>query len=285
MEGSFRLKHDLSKGEVPFYSPRGHLPHAHAQKLTKILDKFPLFNFFPLYLYRSNHSGKGSSGSLPSSSGACTIVGGSGTSGIGNGIPNPDESANNGEYYNNNHSGGDNSLGSEVCDVPYEVANQKRHVSILIQAFHFKCLFDLTTKLGKLFCLFSYTYAVYVWADYKRHSTIINSAAYSISMTITIHLQFREVKRFLVKLNLYLLKHSTRLYMDSKATIHQSAQIPNENQIVFQIYTLFPCILHYAFSNFLSVLLSLFHQSLQHKYNTHTYILILHALGAYNQIR
>lgn len=80
---------------------------------------------------RSNHSGKGSSGSLPSSSGACAggSAAGGGASGVGNGVPNPDDAASNGEYFNNNHSGGDNSVGSEVCDVPYEVANQKRHVS------------------------------------------------------------------------------------------------------------------------------------------------------------
>lgn len=72
---------------------------------------------------RSNHSGNnGSSGSLPSSGG-----GGNGANGVSS--MNSDD-GNNGEYFNNNHgAGGDNSLGSEVCDVPYEVANQKRHVS------------------------------------------------------------------------------------------------------------------------------------------------------------
>lgn len=74
---------------------------------------------------RSNHSGNnGSSGSLPSSGG-----GGNGANGVSS--MNSDD-GNNGEYFNNNHgAGGDNSLGSEVCDVPYEVANQKRHVSII----------------------------------------------------------------------------------------------------------------------------------------------------------
>lgn len=31
---------------------------------------------------------------------------------------------------NNNNNSADNSAGAEICDVPYEVANQKRHVSI-----------------------------------------------------------------------------------------------------------------------------------------------------------
>lgn len=78
--------------------------------------------------FRSNHSGNnGSSGSLPSS-------GGNGVSSL-----NSDET-NNSEYLNNNNNSADISAGAEICDVPYEVANQKRHVSWkLTQFFHFDC--------------------------------------------------------------------------------------------------------------------------------------------------
>lgn len=68
----------------------------------------------------SNHSGNnGSSGSLPSSG-----IGGNGVSSL-----NSDET-NNSEYLNNNNNSADNGAGAEICDVPYEVANQKRHVRI-----------------------------------------------------------------------------------------------------------------------------------------------------------
>lgn len=75
---------------------------------------------FATFNYRSNHSGNnGSSGSLPSSG-----IGGNGVSSS----LNSDET-NNSEYLNNNNNSADNGAGAEICDVPYEVANQKRHVS------------------------------------------------------------------------------------------------------------------------------------------------------------
>lgn len=85
----------------------------------------------------SNHSGNnGSSGSLPS--------GGNGVSSL-----NSDET-NNSEYLNNNNNSADISAGAEICDVPYEVANQKRHVSstpwpsyklsyLMFNSFQIKC--------------------------------------------------------------------------------------------------------------------------------------------------
>ena len=77
------------------------------------------FLLFIPFIYRSNHSGNnGSSGSLPSSG-----IGGNGVSSL-----NSDET-NNSEYLNNNNNSAENGAGAEICDVPYEVANQKRHVS------------------------------------------------------------------------------------------------------------------------------------------------------------
>lgn len=85
-----------------------------------IHDKFICFFCYAIN-YRSNHSGNnGSSGSLPSSG-----IGGNGVSSL-----NSDET-NNSEYLNNNNNSADNGAGAEICDVPYEVANQKRHVSFV----------------------------------------------------------------------------------------------------------------------------------------------------------
>lgn len=67
---------------------------------------------FNLFLYSSNHSGNnGSSGSLPSSAGPSLNS----------------EDINNGDHLLNNNTV-DNGI-AEVCDVPDDVANQKRHVS------------------------------------------------------------------------------------------------------------------------------------------------------------
>lgn len=98
----------------------------HTKKGNKIssLHTSSIFHYFRLFVFncRSNHSGNnGSSGSLPSSG-----IGGNGVSSL-----NSDET-NNSEYLNNNNNSADNSAGAEICDVPYEVANQKRHVSSLM---------------------------------------------------------------------------------------------------------------------------------------------------------
>lgn len=70
--------------------------------------------FYNLFPYRSNHSGNnGSSGSLPSSAGPSL---------------NSDD-INNGDHLLNNNTV-DNGI-TEVCDVPDDVANQKRHVSTI----------------------------------------------------------------------------------------------------------------------------------------------------------
>ena len=77
------------------------------------------------------HSGNnGSSGSLPSS-------GGGGVSSI-----NSDD-INNGEHLLNNNNTLESGGGvAEVCDVPDEVANQKRHVSSMI------CWFERNDSCG-----------------------------------------------------------------------------------------------------------------------------------------
>lgn len=90
-------------------------------KLSSCISRRKKSNLICLrnFNYRSNHSGNnGSSGSLPSSG-----IGGNGVSSL-----NSDET-NNSEYLNNNNNSADNGAGAEICDVPYEVANQKRHVS------------------------------------------------------------------------------------------------------------------------------------------------------------
>lgn len=71
-----------------------------------------------LFLYSSNHSGNnGSSGSLPSSAGPSLNS----------------EDINNGDHLLNNNTV-DNGI-AEVCDVPDDVANQKRHVSNKFMSF------------------------------------------------------------------------------------------------------------------------------------------------------
>lgn len=85
-----------------------------------IQNYFQLIEWFCILINdRSNHSGNnGSSGSLPSSS-----IGGNGVTSL------TTDETNNCEYLNINNNSAENSAGAEVCDVPYEVANQKRHVS------------------------------------------------------------------------------------------------------------------------------------------------------------
>lgn len=78
-----------------------------------------IFSFF--FFYRSNHSGNnGSSGSLPSSAGPSL---------------NSEDISNGDHLLNNNPI--DNGI-AEICDVPEEVANHKRHVSN--QFFFVPCL-------------------------------------------------------------------------------------------------------------------------------------------------
>lgn len=79
---------------------------------------------------RSNHSGgnNGSSGSLSASAGGGGGAGcGSGNGGIVSSSLNFSDDINNGDHLLNNNTM-DNGI-AEVCDVPDDVANQKRHVS------------------------------------------------------------------------------------------------------------------------------------------------------------
>lgn len=79
------------------------------------------FVYFDFLLFSSNHSGNnGSSGSLPSSAGPSLNS----------------EDINNGDHLLNNNNTVDNGI-AEVCDVPDDVANQKRHVSVVIHNVYF----------------------------------------------------------------------------------------------------------------------------------------------------
>lgn len=134
---------------------------------------------------RSNHSGNnGSSGSLPSSGGGAGASGGGGPSNGANGSSLNSDDANNGEYFNNNPSGGDNSLGSEVCDVPYEVANQKRHVSYIHNLQY--------VDLSMAFAYFPFRILYSQWAHSNTHTFETN-----------FHFTHFEVNRFPKSQNTY----------------------------------------------------------------------------------